>query len=95
MQVGEKLVTVQVTPDPLGQMVVDAKLASTLRTAKPVPRRMLNINFNALPRKSHLDSPHRPGRRQSKQMPGQLHPIHRMSSLQSMRESVLPTHRNA
>ena len=93
MQVGEKLATVQVTPHPLSQVVIGAKLAPALRTAKALTRRMPDINLDMLPRHIQFNSLHRPRRRQPKQLPVQLHAVHRMSSLQAMRDSVLPTHR--
>ena len=94
MQVGEELAAVEMAPNAFSEVVIDPKLAPTLGAGKALARRVPNMNFNMLLRHIQFDSLHRPRRRQPKQLPVQLHAVHRTSSLQTVRESVLPTHRN-
>ena len=81
-------------PDPLGLVVINTQLTPAFRAGKALPGRVPDMNFNMLPRYVQFNSLHRPGRRQPKQPSVQLHAVHRTSSLQTVRKSVLPTHRN-
>ena len=87
MQVGEELAAVEVAPDAFGEMVIDPQLASALGAGKALSVRVPDMNFNMLLRHIQFDLLHRPGRRQPKQLPVQLHAVHRTSSLQTVRKS--------
>ena len=81
-------------PSPFRQMVAHAQLSPALGTCEALARRAAHMNVNLLPRDVQFGSLHRPRRCQSKELSVQLHAVHRMSPFQTMRESVLPTHRN-
>jgi len=94
MHAGEEWGSVQMAPSPFRQIIVHAQLSHALGTCEALARRLAHMNVNLLPRDVQFGSLHRPGRCQSKEWSVQPHAVHRMSPLQSMRESVLPTHRN-
>ena len=80
-------------PSTFRQMVVPARLAPAPGTGEALARRVAHTNVNLLPRDVQFGSLHRPRRCQSRELSIQLHAVHRPSSFQTMRESVLPTHR--
>ena len=94
MQADEEWGSVQMAPSPFRQMIAHARLSPGLGTCEAPARRSANMNVNLLPRDVQFGSLHRPGRCQPRELSVQLHAVHRMSPFQTMRGSVLPTHRN-
>ena len=92
VQVGQKLATAQVPPNPLAQVVIHRKCLTTVRARKTRPARALNVNVNLLPLHVQIDSFHRPGLVHTKQAPIQLFAFQCASPLQDMRSRLPLAH---